>query len=368
MKLTDDYEDKGNGLPVAYMAVGVVLFIFTLLGIVLYINRDSLSGTGGQAAAVQTTEAARTEDTESMPAAYKTTEELISGSKRTAQDLDFWDLYPAEETEAPSETVKQETEETDPAKDGKHTLIIQPDGTEEWTAINPYLKLNTYDYAGLVYSGGIMKYYENSEQKSFFGVDVSKYNNFVDYNKLKKAGINFVMIRLGARGYGSGQLVMDDNFHDNMKGALDAGLNAGVYFFSQAVTEAEAIEEAEFVIASLEEYAVTYPVGFDMEYVENDTARVETLTRDELTHMAVTFLNTVQKAGYNTVLYGTKEWLIQKLDLTKLTTYDIWLAQEKDVPDYPYQFTMWQYSTQGKIDGIAGSVDLNVSFVDYAEK
>lgn len=373
MKLTDDFDDKGSGLPLAYMAVGVALFIFALIGIVLYINRDTLRGSTKPAVPQTKTEEQSVEqdlaDSDAgIPASQKATDELISGSRRTAKDLDFWDMYPIEETELQSETETQKEEETDPSKDGKHTLILQPDGKEEWVPLNPYLKQNQYDYAGLVYNGGIMKYFENSEQQSFFGVDISKYNNYVDYNKLKKAGVDFVMIRLGARGYGSGQLVLDDNFQENMKGALDAGLHVGVYFFSQAVTEAEAIEEAELVIASLEDYAITYPVGFDMEYVENDTARVESLTRDELTQMAVTFLNTVQKAGYNTVLYGTKEWLIQKLDLTKLTTYDIWLAQEKDVPDYPYQFTMWQYSKQGKIDGIVGNVDFNISFVDYAEK
>lgn len=370
MKLTDDFDDKGGGLPVAYMAVGVALFIFTLLGIVLYINRDKLGGSKPAAIQTETQSKVQTalESTSDSEESTQTTDELISGSRRTAQDLDFWDMYPLEETETESETAETEAAEADPSTDGKHTLVIQPDGSEEWIPLNPYLKQNQYDYAGLVYNGGIMKYYENSEQQSFFGVDVSKNNNYVDYNKLKKAGVDFVMIRLGARGYGSGQLVIDESFHDNMKGALDAGLHVGVYFFSQAVTEAEAIEEAELVVAELEDYAITYPVGFDMEYVEHDTARVEILTRDELTQMAVTFLNTVQRAGYNTVLYGTKEWLIQKLDLTKLTTYDIWLAQERDVPDYPYQFTMWQYSTQGKIDGIVGNVDFNISFVDYAEK
>lgn len=377
MKLSDDFDEKGNGLPMAYMAVGVSLFILAVVGVVLYMNRDSLRTRSTAPVTAQTQTEGETaalseagEADETATAVYKTTEELISGSKRTAADLDFWDMYTQEETVTQQETANQatQTEETDPSKDGKHTLIMGADGKEEWVQLNPYLKQNSYDYTGLVYTNGVMKYFENSEQKSFFGVDVSKYNAYIDYNKLKKAGVDFVMIRLGARGYGSGQLVMDDNFYDNIKGALDAGLHVGVYFFSQAITEQEAIEEAELVIAALADYEITYPVGFDMEYVEHDTARVEVLTREELTQMAVTFLNTVQRAGYNTVLYGTKEWLINKLDLTKLTTYDIWLAQEKDVPDYPYQFTMWQYTTQGKIDGIAGNVDFNISFVDYAEK
>jgi GH25 family lysozyme M1 (1,4-beta-N-acetylmuramidase) len=105
-----------------------------------------------------------------------------------------------------------------------------------------------------------------------------------------------------------------------------------------------------------------------MESVENDTARTDALSRSEKTDIAKAFLDTISAAGYKTIIYGNKEWLIKQIDMSKLTAYDVWLSQQTDIPDYPYQFTMWQYSQQGSVDGIAGYADMNISFIDYSEK
>lgn len=105
-----------------------------------------------------------------------------------------------------------------------------------------------------------------------------------------------------------------------------------------------------------------------MELVENDTARTDILTREEKTAIAKAFLDTVAAAGHKTLLYGNKEWLIKEIDMSKLTAYDVWLSQAADIPDYPYRFSMWQYSYEGSVDGITGYVDMNISFVNYSEK
>ena len=200
------------------------------------------------------------------------------------------------------------------------------------------------------------------------GVDISKYQEYVDFTKLKKAGIDFCMLRLGARGYGTGQLVLDPYFQENIKRASDAGLDIGVYFFSQAITVEEAKEEANMVLEYIADYDVNYPVAFDMEYVQNDTARIEQLSVEEKTLITNAFLETIEIAGYTPMIYGKKEWLLKEIDLTDLQGYDIWLAQYEDMPDYPYQFTMWQYTNLGKVEGVSGKVDLNISFIDYSEK
>lgn len=325
-------------------------------------------------------------------------ERLYAEHKLVASDLDFWDMYPEntaeyaasftasekEEPEAEEETQKEDgtsknkyskydeaakkEAESDPARDGKHTLITYADGEEEWVLINPYLEQNTYDFSQLSEKNGKMLYYEDGRQSSYLGVDLSKYNEEVDFQLLKESGIDFVMLRLGARGYGSGQIMLDEKFTDYITRAAQAGLHIGVYFYSQAITKEEAIEEANFVIQNLANYKLTYPVAFDMEYVENDTARVEALTREEKTTIAKAFLDTVKDAGYKPMVYGTKEWLIKEIDLTKLTDYDIWLSSQEDAPDYPYQFQMWQYSLKGSINGVTGNADMNISFVDYSVK
>lgn len=122
------------------------------------------------------------------------------------------------------------------------------------------------------------------------------------------------------------------------------------------------------VLEALEDYQITYPVAFDMGFVENDTARIESLSKTEKTEITKTFLDTVAAEGYMTVIYGDKEWLIKEIDMSKLTAYDVWLSQLQDLPDYPYRFTMWQYTTSASVDGIAGYASLNVSFIDYSEK
>ncbi|MBO5291585.1 MAG: glycoside hydrolase family 25 protein [Lachnospiraceae bacterium] len=371
MRLSDDFEDKNSGVPVAYMGVVVFLFLLTVIGVVVLLNRKPSSS--GNSEEHNTPAAVETDATDEETETTAETPLRLSGDKRRAEDLDFWDMYPLEtESEGedePEEESETETEtETGPEHDGKHTRIVHENGEEEWVSINPYLKLNRYDYEGLVYQYPVMKYFEDSVQISRLGVDLSKYNGEVDFKKLKKTGVEFVMIRVGARGYGSGQLIQDEKFEEYMQGAAEAGLDIGVYFFSQAISDAEIKEEAQFVINLLEPYDILYPVAYDMELVQNDTARIENLTRDDRTNIAKTFLDTLQAAGYKTILYGTKEWFLLKLDMTKMMGYDVWLSQEQDIPDYPYQFTMWQYTKSGKIDGIDGNVDMNISFVDYSEK
>ena len=122
------------------------------------------------------------------------------------------------------------------------------------------------------------------------------------------------------------------------------------------------------VLENIKDYEITYPVAFDMEYIENDDSRIDSLSKSEKTEITKTFLDTIQNAGYKAMLYGDKEWLLKDIDLSKLTAYDVWFSQESDIPDYPYRFTMWQYTKKASIDGIAGYADLNISFIDYSEK
>lgn len=362
MKLPDDNKDKSGMTPtIVSTIVAVSMFVLVILLVVLYINHKQnppWRHTNVQPAPVVST----------VAESYPDTADLIGDSTLTPDDLDFWDMYPVEtpEPEAAQETPKPQ--ENDPATDGKHTLVVDRDGREEWVLISPYLPKHEYDFTQLVCQSDLMKYYEDGRQVSFVGVDISKAEGYVDYNKLKKAGVDFVMLRVGARGYSSGQLVIDEYFSDNIKRASDAKLEIGLYFFSQAITEAEAIEEALVVIQHLQGYTVKYPIAFVMEYIDNDTCRVEALSKAEKTTIAKAFLDTIRFGGYEPMLYGDKYWLLKQVDLSKLTGYDIWLSQQEDVPDYPYRFSMWQYDRQASIDGISGNANLNISFIDYSEK
>ena len=358
MRQTDDFEDRSGGLPIIYMALGVSAFILLVLGIVLAMNRKPVRNNEPVYVAVE----------ESIE---EVSSEATFLDKRTAEDLDIWNMYPEEtETESTEEESEEEEETTteESKDDGNHIQIIYSDGTEEWVQINPYMEKNTYDFTNLVSNDGKMKYYSDGKKISFLGVDISKYQKDVNFEALKSDGLDFVMLRVGARGYKTGELQIDEYFHENIKKASEAGLDIGVYFFSQAVTQEEAVEEANLVLDNIREYEILYPIAYDMEFIENDTARVETLTRDERTAVAAAFLNHVNNAGYTPMLYGDTEWLVKRIDVAKFNASCIWLAEEADIPKYPYRYEMWQYTTQGQVRGINGFVDLNISFVDYSAR
>ncbi len=368
------------------MFVGIVLFTIAIFAIVIFVNRYKLGLSSRQSAAETAVETVEDEDALS---------EFVSGETRTAEDLDIWNMYPIEaETTAENDALPaEETTPKDPAgtagkpgegdpaqpgdddeimnapeNDGKHTLVTLRDGSQEWVTINNYLKKSEIDVTKLVKSGDVLTYAPEGEVTSYVGIDVSKYNDYIDFQDVKNDGVQFVMIRVGARGYESGKITIDDYFETNLKRASDAGLEIGLYFYSQAVTTDEAIEEANTVLEGIGDYDVTYPIAIDMEFVEGDTSRTEVLIPDTRTEIVNAFCDTIAEDGYIPMIYGDKEWLIKEVLLTKLQDYDIWLAQTGDTPDYPYRFTMWQYATDGKVDGISGTVDMNISFLDFSVK
>lgn len=362
-----DYEERRGGIPVGAVSVTIIAAM-ALVFVMVFMNQNQNKRTG---AAVESSSMEQTEKEE----VKVELDEYISGSTLTADDLDFWDMYPVEagkeETESKEDKKEEKEEEEsieDPSLDGKHTKITYADGSEEWVLISPYLIKNTYDFTNLVSQSNIMKYYENGKKVSFLGVDISKYQDYVDFVTLKNEGVDYVMIRVGARGYSTGQITLDDNFDDNMIRAKEAGLEVGVYFYSQAVSEEEAVEEANFVLQHIAAYEIDYPVAFLMERISNDKARIDGLSKNDKTTVTRAFLNTIKDAGYMPMVYGNKEWLIKEVDLSKLSEYDIWLSQSGDLPDYPYRFSMWQYTNTGEISGISGYADLNINFIDYSAK
>lgn len=357
MRLPDEYDDRpGMNGSILRMMIGAILFIAAILILVLVLNQEKKPHTN-------------TEDTKATTLPQEVQKTVEPGTL-SPDDFDFWDMYPEDTVSTPTESRqdKEETKKDDPSTDGKHTLVTYGDGEEEWVLISPYLPKHEYDYTKLVCQSELMKYYVEGKQVSYVGVDISKYQDYVDFVKLKKAGIDFVMIRVGARGYGTGQIAMDDYFLDNIKRASDAGLEIGLYFFSQAVSKEEAVEEANVVLQNIGEYKITYPIAIDMEFIPNDTSRIDNLSREEKTAITKAFLDTIEDAGYLPMIYGNKEWLIKRIDLSKLTEYDVWLSQPGDLPDYPYKFAMWHYSNTAVVDGIAGYADLSISFIDYSEK
>jgi GH25 family lysozyme M1 (1,4-beta-N-acetylmuramidase) len=213
---------------------------------------------------------------------------------------------------------------------------------------------------------GEMQYVEDGEVTSHKGIDVSKYQGEIDWDKVSADGVEYAFIRLGIRGYESGKLVLDEYFDSNMRGANDAGVMTGVYFFTQAVTVDEALEEAEFVISSISDYDVAYPVVLDVEMVDSTKARANSLTKDERTEIAIAFCEAVRAAGYIPMIYGNVKCFTKMLDMTRLEDYDKWYAFYDDYMYMPYNVSCWQYTEKGSVDGIKGKVDMNISYKTWS--
>ena len=193
------------------------------------------------------------------------------------------------------------------------------------------------------------------------GVDVSFYQQDIDWQAVAADGIDFAIIRLGYRGYTEGGLMMDERFQANIQGALDAGLEVGVYFFSQAITPQEAEAEAAFVLNAVEDYEITYPIAFDWEPITGgQTARTDGLTGEMLTQCAAAFCAKVAEAGYESAVYFNQDLGYLHYDLRELTDYTLWLAEYDTKPDFYYHFDLWQYTHTGTVAGIQGNVDLNL--------
>lgn len=193
------------------------------------------------------------------------------------------------------------------------------------------------------------------------GVDVSSHQGEIDWKKAAADGIQFAIIRIGYRGYTEGEIRPDDCFIRNIEGAREAGLDVGVYFFSQALTQEEAIEEAEFVLECLDGDTLEYPVFFDWEDIQAD-ARTDEMEMLTLTACADAFCRTIEEAGYRAGIYFNQRFGYQELNLLSLRKYQFWLAEYNPAPTFTYDFEIWQYSCEGSVDGIGTPVDLNMSF------
>ena len=193
------------------------------------------------------------------------------------------------------------------------------------------------------------------------GIDVSKWNGEIDWGRVKNAGIDFAIIRAGYRGSSTGTLVVDPRFEENIKGASANGVMVGVYFFTQAVNEVEAVEEASAVMQLVREYHLDYPVFIDTEGAGGN-GRADGLDPEIRTLVCEAFCRTIENAGYRAGVYASRNWYNNNLYTDRLDDYYIWLAEYRSTPLYQGRYLMWQYTSKGAVDGIVGNVDLDISY------
>ncbi|MDE6312356.1 MAG: glycoside hydrolase family 25 protein [Lachnospiraceae bacterium] len=262
--------------------------------------------------------------------------------------------------------TEQGEDSADTQNNSKNMQILKfVDAWGEWheTEVNPNVKKHPYQWQYLTNEKEILKY----EDENFItrkGIDVSHHQGFIDWRQVKEAGYEFVFVRMVYRGYGSeGSLNLDRAYRENILGAQTAGLDVGVYVFSQAVNETEAIEEAQLIIANLQDMSLELPVVFDPELIRDDTARTDEVTGEQFTRNAVAFCEKVKEAGYTPMIYSNMVWEAELFDLEQLWEYPIWYADYEKIPQTPYDFQFWQCSESGIVEGVQGIVDIDVQFL-----
>ncbi len=241
-----------------------------------------------------------------------------------------------------------------------------------WQTLNEYTyyyKADNTPATGKQVIGGVTyEFHEDGtlkESEQSVGIDVSKWNKNIDWKAVANAGIDFAIIRCAYRGYSTGVIVEDPYFKQNIKGATENGIKVGVYFFTQAITEAEAVEEASTAIALVEGYKLHFPIFIDTEGIEGAEGRADNLNKADRTSIVRAFCETVRNAGYKPGIYASKYWYYDNLDTSKLSTYNIWVAQYNTECNYNGRYDMWQHTSSGSVPGITGRVDMNICYTKY---
>ena len=267
--------------------------------------------------------------------------------------------FPGEEDpEAALHQYQQAIQATEPPAE----QFLEPT-VSETEPVNPTIppERNPYDKFDFQYDRH--NYLRLQNLTSYAGVDVSAFQGKIDWKKVKQSGIDFAIIRLGYRGYESGKLVEDEYAKDNLKGAAEAGLRVGAYFFSQALSIQETDEEIRYMLKILGDTKLDMPVVLDWEIPAN-TARTRNMDRQTLTDIQRHFCGQMRDRGYQPMIYFNWHQSEHLYTLHDLEEYPFWLALYQDRMTYPWKVEMWQYTDKGRVPGINGNVDLNVYMPD----
>lgn len=337
----------------------LVLFSFSLI---------TMFGCGQKVPAAQTKDPLpqiSSESIENTPV-IETAEDISKNTPSLENTEDISITDPIDQMNANDENSAPKTGETSlhPSKEEWEVIsVLDAWGIWHDMKVNPYVTPHPYDWTKLTNDGQNITY-NDSSYTIRKGVDVSHHQGSINWEKVSLDGIEFAILRIGFRSYGSsGSLNKDKQFEANFKGASDAGLDLGIYFFSQAITDEEAKAEAEYVLKLLDNRPLSLPVVYDPEILHDITARTDDMTKEQFTRNTIIFCDLLKEAGYDVMVYSNIVFEDIYFDMEQLKEYPIWYADYEKIPQSPYDFCFWQYSCEGKVNGISTPVDLNIQFV-----
>lgn len=261
------------------------------------------------------------------------------------------------------ENLEGKVSETETEQDILHFVDVF--GKEYETVIRGNIAKHPYDLNCFIWNNKELSYQGDSDYGYRLGVDVSHHQGAIHWQTVKSQGYEFAFLRIGYRGYGTeGPVCLDETFFQNIEQAHKAGMDVGVYFFSQAVNEEEALEEAEFVLENLSGYELELPVVYDPENILDAEARTDHVSGEQFTKNAKVFCEKIREEGFEPMIYSNMLWEAFQWDLEELTEYPVWYADYEPKPQTPYDFSFWQYTNEGVVEGISGNVDLNIQMTE----
>jgi len=372
-KDNDEFERETRSVnPRILGGIGIVSGIILLILLMVFISNDTSSGKNN----LKNTEMMSEKET---PIPSKTAVDVALGNsgvpsstsadtkdeKVRSEDLDFWDMYDGRHTSiVDNEPVPTPIE----SEENQEMEVTEPSpSTEPESEYIDGVYLNTIDFSNIKIVDQKMHYYMNGNEVSKIGVEINADSGVVDFNILKENGIQFVMIKVGSRGYDSGVITVDSSFLNNIEAANKCGIDVGLYFCSRAVTENEAIEEADYCINMSAGFKVSYPIAFLFEGEVFEEARTDIMNEDGRTKIVKAFLDEVKKQGKTPIIFGTSQYLLKSIKPEKvLTDYDVFLSDADKVPEYQYQYKMWKYLSNTVVPGVEKTASYVISFVDYS--
>lgn len=326
----------------------------------------------------------------------------IGKSNLKSNDLDFWDMFGSNKKDDYIEDKKDDSQgtpavfseqgvkpdridqkeennvdsdfETGDPHEGTHIAITGSDGKEIWYELQDIDK-SMYSANNLKSTENGMVKYDDGYYKSALGMEVSSDMGSIDMTSAKENGITFVMIRSHKRDSNSGLISADTNFTNNVGNATKEGLFIGITVDSQAISDTEAVEEANYAIATATPIGPKYPIAINIPDMDDTQMRISKISNDQRTSAIKAFCDQVRSYGFKPIIHATKKDFITKINVEDLTAYDIWVTDEEEssdaqkpyFTDYPYKFTMWQYNSGTNLCGINGSSKLAISFVNYEQ-
>ena len=264
------------------------------------------------------------------------------------------------------EEVRSAESPSEAEPDPHEGMVLVNTGLDEpeWVRLYEDLPRNPLTAGQFVLDHSRLRY-TGVEYNTMCGIDVSAFQGEIDWQAVADDGVEFAMIRSGYRGYSVGSIQADETFEQNVLGAAENGIKVGVYFFSQAVTPEEALEEADFVLEQLRalpEGSVTMPVAFDWETIGVENARTDDVEDDVLNACALAFCRRIAEAGYTPMIYSSRYMAYHRYDLSALSDYGLWVVMVGGDPGFYYEYAMWQYTGYGRVSGIPTDVDLDIFF------